>query len=520
MDLPPSYHDSLEELWDEEEDPEEVETVMSIVPSVYHQYLDVFSKVKAVKLPPHCACDHHIELEGSLPQVGVIYFVSNQQSDTLRAYISENVEKVFIWPSSSSTGEPVLFVKKEGWWPLIKEGDEHLTDFRTKYGSYEYLIMSFGLTNAPASFQNLVNDILQDILDGFFVVYLDDIMVFSKSEEEHVTHVSTVLTRLRAPNLFSKPSKCLFHVTSVEYLGYVVSSEGLKMDQAKVQQTLNWPPARNLKDIQSFLGFAKFDCHLIKNDSKKISPLTSFLKKDSCFPLNEQALSHFHQLKEGFTTAPILCSRNKNIHHKKFGLLKPLPIPNGPWICLSLEFITQLPLSNSFELILVIVERFSKMAVFISTICSITSLDLAHSFIRNIFSKHGLPSSIVSDRGSVFVYSFWSNLCQQLKISRDWSASDHPETDGQTERANQILEQYLWMYVSYHQYYWNTWLPLSEFAYNNSDHSSTKQSPFSLFMEEIHNLTQFTLLKILLLESYQQNSNQYSKMSRENSKFP
>ncbi|MBW0532433.1 hypothetical protein O181_072148 [Austropuccinia psidii MF-1] len=113
MDLFPSlYHDSLEEVWDEEEDPE-VETVIKLVPSSYHQYLDVFSKVKAVKLSPHCACDYHIELEGSLPPVGVIYSLSNQESDTPRAYISENVEKGFIWSSSSSTGAPVLFVKKK-----------------------------------------------------------------------------------------------------------------------------------------------------------------------------------------------------------------------------------------------------------------------------------------------------------------------------------------------------------------------------------------------------------------------
>ncbi|MBW0541208.1 hypothetical protein O181_080923 [Austropuccinia psidii MF-1] len=114
MNLPPSsYHESLEELWDEEEEPEEIEAVMKVVPSVYHQYLDVFSKVKAEKLPPHCTCDHHIKLEGSLPPVGVIYSLSIQESDTLRAYISENVEKGFIRPSCASTGAPVLFVKKE-----------------------------------------------------------------------------------------------------------------------------------------------------------------------------------------------------------------------------------------------------------------------------------------------------------------------------------------------------------------------------------------------------------------------
>ncbi|MBW0587378.1 hypothetical protein O181_127093, partial [Austropuccinia psidii MF-1] len=118
------------------------------------------------------------------------------------------------------------------------------------------------------------------------------------------------------------------------------------------------------------------------------------------------------------------------------------------------------------------------MAVSIPTMSSIPSLDLAHLFIKNVFSKHGLPSSIVNDRGPLFVSSFWTNLCQKLKISRDLSIAYHPETDGQTERVNQILEQYLWIYFSYHQDDWNTWLPLAEFTYNNSYHSSTKQSPF------------------------------------------
>ncbi|MBW0507167.1 hypothetical protein O181_046882 [Austropuccinia psidii MF-1] len=152
-------------------------------------------------------------------------------------------------------------------------------------------------------------------------------------------------------------------------------------------------------------------------------------------------LSGMTQCIKDYVSSCQQCSRNKNIHHQKFRLLKTLPIPNGPWICLSMDFITQLPLSNSFDSILVIVDRFSKMAVFIPTMSSITSLDLAHLFIKNIFSKHGLPSRII-------------------------------------ERVYQILEQYLWMYFSYHQHDWNTWLPLAEFAYNNSNQSSAKQSPF------------------------------------------
>ncbi|MBW0557269.1 hypothetical protein O181_096984 [Austropuccinia psidii MF-1] len=195
----------------------------------------------------------------------------------------------------------------------IKEGDEHLTASRAKYGSYEYLVMPFGLTNSPASFQNIVNDIFSDFLDIFVVVYLDDIVVFSSSEEEHVKDVSSVLQRLRDNNLFSKASKCLFHASSVEYLGYVASSDGLKMFASRVQQILNWPQPKNIKALQSFLGFADFCCFFIKNYSKKITALTSLLKKDSPFILNEEAPGQFQLLKEAFTTAPILSHFNLSL---------------------------------------------------------------------------------------------------------------------------------------------------------------------------------------------------------------
>ncbi|MBW0534534.1 hypothetical protein O181_074249 [Austropuccinia psidii MF-1] len=120
MDLHPlSFHASLEEQWDEEKQPEEIETVLKVVPPAYHKYLNVFSKVKAEKLPPHRACDHQTKLEGLLPPIGVIYSLSNKELETLQAYISENVEKGFIRPRSSSTGAPVLFVKQ-------KDGGLHL----------------------------------------------------------------------------------------------------------------------------------------------------------------------------------------------------------------------------------------------------------------------------------------------------------------------------------------------------------------------------------------------------------
>ncbi|MBW0463136.1 hypothetical protein O181_002851 [Austropuccinia psidii MF-1] len=332
---------SLEAQWDEKEEPEEILTVLKVVPPAYHQYLDVLSKVKAEKLPPHCTCDHHIKLEGLLPPVGVIYPLSKNESEELRAYISENLEKGFIRPSSSSTGAPVLFVKKKdgglclcvdyhknnavtrknrypvppmnhlltvfngstifykidlhGSYDLlrIEEGDEHLTAFRAKYGSYEYLVMPFSLTNDLASFQNLVNNIIEYFLDIFGLVHLDDIMVFSSSEEEHVRNVASVLQRLRDNNLFAKASKCVFH--------------------ASIQQILNWPQPKNRKALQSFLGFANFYCSFIKNYSKNVSVLTSHLRNDSPFIFNEEALGQFEIHKAAFTTSPILSHFNPSL---------------------------------------------------------------------------------------------------------------------------------------------------------------------------------------------------------------
>ncbi|MBW0482663.1 hypothetical protein O181_022378 [Austropuccinia psidii MF-1] len=132
----------------------------------------------------------------------------------------------------------------------IKKGDEYLTAFRAKYGSHENFVTPFGLTNSPSSFPKFFNDIFSGLLDVYVVFSLAETMFFAKSEEEQSSPVSTVLARLRANNLFAKISKNIFHSSSVKYLGYVVSSEFLKMDQEKVKQVLNWPPPISLKDLQ------------------------------------------------------------------------------------------------------------------------------------------------------------------------------------------------------------------------------------------------------------------------------
>ncbi len=156
----------------------------------------------------------------------------------------------------------------------IAEGDEWKTAFQTRYGSFEWRVMPFGLTNAPAAFQRFVNDIFADMLDVSVVVYLDDILIYSDNPADHQEHICEVLRRLRANGLYCKGSKCEFHWDSVEYLGYILSPEGLRMSEDKVKAILDWPVPRKVKDIQSFLGFANFYRRFIHEYSDIVIPLT------------------------------------------------------------------------------------------------------------------------------------------------------------------------------------------------------------------------------------------------------
>lgn len=176
------------------------------------------------------------------------------------------------------------------------------------------------------------------------------------------------------------------------------------------------------------------------------------------------------------------CSRYKRPRRKPHGLLQPLPISDKPWKSISMDFIEQLPNSGGFDAILVVVDRFSKMAIFLPCTTTTTSEDLALLFIQHIFSKFGVPQDVISDRGSKFTSAFWTSIAKSLGLKSKLSTAYHPQTDGQTERVNQILEAYLRQYLSYQQDDWHALLPLAEFACNNSEHSSTQQSPFSVVL--------------------------------------
>jgi transposase InsO family protein len=778
------------------------------LPEKYAEFSDVFDKVKATKLPQHRPYDCPIDLQpGKEPPWGPIYNLTPTELKVVREYIEENLKNGFIQHSRSPAGAPIFFVKKKdgslrlvvdyrglnkvtirnryalplissllerlsgakfftkldlrGAYNLIRirPGDEWKTAFRTRYGHFEYTVMPFGLTNAPAVFQHMANDIFRDFLDIFIIVYLDDILIYSKNQEEHEIHVRQALQRLREYGLYAKLEKCSFDQNQVEFLGYIVSSSGISMDPTKVQTILDWKTPQSVRDVQCFLGFANFYRKFIKDYSKIVLPLTQLTQKDQVFIWSTNANSAFEGLKQAFTSAPILihvdpakrfvleadasdfalgsvlsqtgddgrlhpvafhsrkfepaeinyeihdkellaivdsfqqwrqflegsaeqvivyndhknltyfqsarvlnrrqarwaqflshfdfvityrpgmqqgkadalsrrsymelrpgevafesqkqillgsdrlrlmevhatetasdsgllysireqinvdefaqdildhiipdrascsrsskprqdynlftshdgllfrqnllyvpdgpsrlqvlqhchdtpmaghfgihktfelisrrywwpqlrqfvedyvrscdtCCRSKNPQHRPYGLLQQMPIPENPWKSISLDFITDLPPSKGFDTILTVVDRFTKMAHFLPCTKTINSQETAELLMREVFRHHGLPDDIISDRGPQFISQFWRHLFKLFQTSCKLSSGYHPETNGQSERTNQTLEQYLRCFINYQQDNWVDLLYLAEFSYNNSVHSSTGYSPF------------------------------------------
>lgn len=794
------------------------------LPEELQEFQDVFSPKEAEKLPPHRPGDHHIELTpGAKLPFGPLYGMSRDELTALREWLDENLRKGFIRPSSSPVASPVLFVKKPGGGlrfcvdyralnnitvkdryplPLIKEslnnlsgmkyfsridivsafnnlriekGQEYLTAFRTRFGLYESLVMPFGMTGAPATFQRYINSALREHLDVFCTAYLDDILIYSRTREEHIEHLKLVLQKLRAAGLYANPTKCEFLVEETKFLGLIVGREGIRMDPAKIETVKNWSTPTCLTDVQAFTGFGNFYRRFIRDFSKLTAPLNRLTQKDVPFVWDETCEKAFLKLKEAFTSAPILrpfdwtkdviletdasdyvsagvlsqtddegilhpvaffskkhtstecnyeiydkelmaiircfeewrpelegapspikvitdhknleyftttkllnrrqarwseflsrfnfkisyrpgkqgvkpdaltrrsedlpkegdehlahqsqivlkkenwqlpplrvkrarirhplqqgqpvseeptlsielpedisrlldegyqtdedlqsilqaleegaprhpkitlaeckivqerllyrdriyvpnhdplktallkachehpiaghpgrartydllcrdyywpgmlsyverwvknchtCRRSNPARDARQGVLRPLPIPERAWQHISMDFITHLPPSDGYNAILIIACRLTKMRHIIACKGTCDAEDTARYYLREVWKLHGLPQTIVSDRGPQFVAEFWKKLTQQLSINSLLSTAFHPETDGQTERLNAVLEQYLRAYVSYLQDDWNRWLPLAEFAANSLKSETTGMSPF------------------------------------------
>ena len=172
------------------------------------------------------------------------------------------------------------------------------------------------------------------------------------------------------------------------------------------------------------------------------------------------------------------CRRSRTARHAPFGLLRPLPVPRAPWQDISMDFVVGLPWSNGCDAIWVVADRLTKQRHLVPCRGDVDAKDLADLFLQWVFRLHGLPETITSDRGTQFASHFWGRLCGRLQIGRRMSTAFHPKTDGQTERFNAVMEQYLRSYVSYLQDNWSSWLPLAEFAANNQTSDATHTSPY------------------------------------------
>ena len=598
----------------------------------------------------------------------------------------------------------------------IAEEDIPKTAFRTRYGHYEFTVMPFGLTNAPATFMRLMNDIFQPLLDSCVIVYLDDILIFSRTPEEHQQHLRQVLEILRKHKLYAKLSKCSFFQPAVDFLGHTISAKGISMDEHKVKAIQDWPQPANLKELRSFLGLAAYYMKFVPHHAAIAAPLTDLLHHDAKWDWTPACQQSFSALKQAVSAADVLaipdpnqgftvatdasdyaigavleqngrpvafesrklspterrwpthekellaivhalktwrvyldagrvrlitdhaslrfldtqktltpkqarwkeslasydldiqyrpghtnvvadalsrrpdlqlstltvmsqddamqkalqtayqhdksafknstqltdgiryltdrngtkriyipedatslqqsilqlhhdsaaaghlgvdktlasilrffywpriaatvrdyvsscddCQHNKPTNSQPAGLLQPLPIPEQPWQHISMDLITQLPRTkDGWDSIFVVVDRLTKMIHARPTKTDVTAPQLAQIFIDSVFRQHGLPQAIVSDRDPKFTSNFWTAVMKRIRCQQAMSTARHPQTDGQTERANRTLKEMLRSYVNARQDDWDEYLGPLEFAYNNARNASTGHTPFFL----------------------------------------
>ncbi|KAL0561310.1 hypothetical protein IC582_001733 [Cucumis melo] len=679
-------------------DTREADVSLSSEP-VVRDYPDVFPE-ELPGLPPHREVEFAIELEpGTVPISRAPYRMAPAELKELKVQLQELLDKGFIRPSVSPWGAPVSFVKKKDGsirlcidyrelnkvtvknrYPLpriddlfdqlqgatvfskidlrsgyhqlrIKDGDVPKTAFRSRYGHYEFIVMSFGLTNAPAVFMDLMNRVFREFLDTFVIVFIDDILIYSKTEAEHEEHLRIVLQTLRDNKLYAKFSKCEFWLKHVSFLGHVVSKAGVSVDPAKIEAVTGWTRPSTVSEVRSFLDLAGYYRRFVENFSRIATPLTQLTRKGAPFVWSKACEDSFQNLKQKLVTAPVLtvpdgsgsfviysdaskkglgcvlmqqgkvvacasrqlksheqnypthdlelaavvfalkiwrhylygekiqiftdhkslkyfftqkelnmrqrrwlelvkdydceilyhpgkanvvadalsrkkrglaeagqavefslsfdggllferrlyvpsdsaiktellseahsspfsmhpgsmkmyqdlkwvywwrnmkrevaefvsrclvCQQVKAPRQKPAGLLQPLSIPEWKWENVSMDFITGLPRTlRGFTVIWVVVDRLTKSAHFVPGKSTYTASKWAQLYMSEIVRLHGVPVSIVSDRDARFTSKFWKGLQTATGTRLDFSTTFHPQTDGQTERLNQVLEDML-----------------------------------------------------------------------------
>ncbi|KAK1427827.1 hypothetical protein QVD17_16523 [Tagetes erecta] len=742
-----------------EEKPKKIEDI-----PVIRDFPEVFPE-DLTGLPPVRQVEFRIDLvPGATPVAKSPYRLAPSEMQELASQLQELSDKGFIRPSSSPWGAPVLFVKKKDGsfrmcidyrelnkltvknrYPLpriddlfdqlqgashfskidlrsgyhqlrVHDDDIYKTAFRTRYGHYEFTVMPFGLTNAPAVFMDLMNRVCRPYLDKFVIVFIDDILIYSKSKSEHEQHLRLILELLKEEKLYAKFSKCEFWLKEVQFLGHTVNDKGIHVDPAKIEAIQKWAEPKTPTEIRSFLGLAGYYRRFIPNFSKIAVPLTTLTQKGVPYNWGSEQVQAFQSLKHALCNAPILtlpdgnddfvvycdasnrglgcvlmqrgkviayasrqlkiheknytthdlelgavvfalkiwrhylygtkcvvftdhkslqhilnqkelnmrqrrwvellndydceiryhpgkanvvadalsrkehavlhcatvqsnlksfilnaqqtsvttgnmytemscgvenqlvtksddllyfmdriwipnrdnlrtiilneahksrysihpgsdkmymdlrkqywwpgmkkdialyvakcltCSKVKAEHQRPSGLLVQPEIPVWKWESISMDFITKLPRTPSgCDSIWVIVDRLTKSAHFLAIRESDPASKLAKMYIQEIVSRHGVPLDIISDRDGRYMSRFWQSMQSSLGTKLNISTAYHPQTDGQTERTIQTLEDMLRACVIDFGGNWESHLALVEFSYNNSYHSSIDMAPF------------------------------------------
>ena len=196
---------------------------------------------------------------------------------------------------------------RSGYWQVpLREEDRRKTAFKTRWGLFEYLVVPFGVTNAPAQFMNLMNDVLRAYLDEFVLVFLDDILVYSDTVADHAEHLRKVFTKLRDHHLFAKASKCEILAPTVEFLGNQITPQGMKPTEEKLRAVKEWEVPTSVKGVRSFLGFANYYRRFVFKFAEVAHPLTDLTKKDVAWQWGPTEQRAFQQLKQALCDAPIL----------------------------------------------------------------------------------------------------------------------------------------------------------------------------------------------------------------------
>ena len=323
--------------------------------SLLQQYKDVFPAGLPPGMPPDRNVVHPIPLPADAkPSYRPMYRLSPEEKEECETQVKDLLDKGLVQPSSSPWGAPILFVPKpngklrmccdfrmlnkqtiknkfplpriddlldvlhgkkvfssldlqSGYWQIaLRPEDMRKTAFNTHFGHFEYKVMCFGLANAPATFQSLMNDIFKDYINKFVVVYLDDILIFSDSPEQHLHHLKLVLQRLREHKLYAQLPKCDFGLSELKFLGHIIGASGVSPDPAKVQVVKDWPEPANAAELRSFLGLAQYFRKFIRGYAQTVCALYDLLKTNAVFNFSDAHKKAFEQVKYSLAHAPVL----------------------------------------------------------------------------------------------------------------------------------------------------------------------------------------------------------------------